>query len=93
MPTKSKLPPGIFSRLGTPVPEKEPLFQTTFWASKEEMAALDRKLQEIRYSGWRKASRAALIRSALKALLTINLEGVQGEEDVEKLLREKLTAR
>lgn len=89
---------GVFDQLpdapaeAAPTPD-ERLYQTTFWASRGEMETLDRRLQELRWAGWRKASKAVLLRSALKVLLDLDLTGVRGEEDLERLLRERLAAR
>ena len=71
--------------LGTPEAKTR---QTAVWLTDEETNWIDARLQEIKKTGWRGATRSAFIRALLKATMqrTMDVGGVTGEAELEQRL-------
>ena len=62
--------------------------QTAVWLTDEETDWIDSRLQEIKKSGWRGATRSAFIRALIRGSMqrTVDVGGVTGEAELEQRL-------
>ncbi len=63
--------------------QSEVTLQTHFWLTAEDIALLDTWVFQLRYNGWRRASRSACVRAMVRLIHDgpIDLESVTNEQE------------
>ncbi len=63
--------------------QSEVTLQTHFWLTAEDIALLDTWVFQLRYNGWRRASRSACVRALVRLIndSPIDLESVTNEQE------------